>query len=70
MACDIDAVISALQLGDKYRVTTPVNWKTGDDVIVHPTVTTEQAKELFKEVTVHKVRVSSRRREMIVTSVQ
>ncbi len=44
-----------MQIGDKYRVTTPVNWKKGDDVIVHPTVSTEEAKTLFPEHTVHKV---------------
>ena len=44
----------ALQIGDKYRVTTPVNWKKGDDVIVHPSVTNEEAKTLFPEFTIHK----------------
>ncbi|KIM68622.1 hypothetical protein SCLCIDRAFT_884357 [Scleroderma citrinum Foug A] len=51
---EIIRVVDSLQLGDKYRVTTPVNWKTGEDVIVHPAVTTEQAKALFGEVAVHK----------------
>lgn len=46
----------ALQIGDKYRVTTPVNWNKGDDVIVHPSVSTEEAKTLFPAHTVHKVR--------------
>ena len=46
---------TALQIGDKYRVTTPVNWKKGDDVIVHPTVSNEEAKTLFPDFTVHKV---------------
>jgi len=46
----------ALQIGDKHRITTPVNWKRGEDVIVHPTVTAEEAKTLFPEHTVHKVR--------------
>lgn len=45
----------ALQLGDKYRVTTPVNWKKGDDVIVHPSVSNDEAKTLFPDVTFHKV---------------
>lgn len=44
----------ALQIGDKYRVTTPVNWKKGEDVIVHPSVTTDEAKTLFPDHTVHK----------------
>ncbi|KAJ3558663.1 hypothetical protein NM688_g796 [Phlebia brevispora] len=51
---EIIRVIDSLQIGDKYRVTTPVNWRKGDDVIVHPSVTTEEAKVLFPEHTVHK----------------
>ncbi|KAF8138580.1 1-Cys peroxiredoxin [Boletus edulis] len=47
-------VVDSLQLGDKYRVTTPVNWNKGDDVIVHPAVNNEEAKKLFPEVTFHK----------------
>ncbi|KAG9317561.1 nucleophile aminohydrolase [Chiua virens] len=47
-------VIDSLQLGDKYKVTTPVNWNKGDDVIVHPSVTNEEAKKLFPEFTIHK----------------
>ncbi|GJE84731.1 peroxiredoxin [Phanerochaete sordida] len=51
---EIIRVIDSLQIGDKYRVTTPVNWRKGDDVIVHPSVSTEEAKTLFPEHTVHK----------------
>jgi hypothetical protein len=47
---------TALQIGDKHRVTTPVNWKKGEDVIVHPGVTNEEAKTLFPDFTIHKVR--------------
>ena len=47
-------VVDSLQLGDKHRITTPVNWKKGDDVIVHPTVNNEEAKVLFPQVTFHK----------------
>ena len=43
----------ALQLGDKNRITTPVNWKKGDDVIVHPSVSNEEAKSLFPQYTTH-----------------
>ncbi|KAF9534824.1 cysteine peroxiredoxin [Crepidotus variabilis] len=50
---EIIRVIDSLQIGDKNRVTTPVNWKKGDDVIVHPTVTSEEAKTLFPEHKVH-----------------
>ncbi|KAA8908496.1 hypothetical protein TRICI_004771 [Trichomonascus ciferrii] len=40
-------VVDSLQTGDKNRVTTPVNWTPGDDVIVHPTVSDEEAKKIF-----------------------
>ncbi|KAF8469174.1 mitochondrial peroxiredoxin PRX1 [Kalaharituber pfeilii] len=40
-------VVDSLQTGDKQRITTPINWVPGDDVIVHPSVTNEEAKTLF-----------------------
>jgi alkyl hydroperoxide reductase subunit AhpC len=40
-------VIDSLQSGDKHRITTPVNWKPGEDVIVHPSVSNEEATTLF-----------------------
>ena len=52
---EIIRVIDSLQIGDKYRVTTPVNWNKGDDVIVHPSVSNDEAKTLFPEFTAHKV---------------
>ena len=54
---DVVNVYIALQIGDKYRVTTPVNWNKGDDVIVHPSVSNEEAKTLFPQHTVHKVSI-------------
>ena len=42
-------VIDSLQAGDKYRITTPVNWNVGDDVIVHPSVKNDEAKTLFPD---------------------
>ncbi|KZT24450.1 cysteine peroxiredoxin [Neolentinus lepideus HHB14362 ss-1] len=51
---EILRVVDSLQIGDKYRVTTPVNWKKGDDVIVHPSVSNEEAKTLFPDFTIHK----------------
>jgi len=51
---EVIRVLDSLQLGDKHRVTTPVNWKKGDDVIVHPGVSNDEAKTLFPEVTFHK----------------
>ena len=40
-------VIDSLQLTDKFKVATPVNWKQGQDVIIVPAVSNEQAKTLF-----------------------
>ncbi|KAK1911140.1 hypothetical protein P3342_011742 [Pyrenophora teres f. teres] len=42
-------VLDSLQTGDKHRITTPINWVPGDDVIVHPAVNNDQAKELFPD---------------------
>jgi thioredoxin-dependent peroxiredoxin len=39
--------IDSLQLTDRFKVATPVNWKHGEDVIIVPSVTNEQAKALF-----------------------
>ena len=44
---EILRVIDSLQLTDKFKVATPVNWKQGQDVIIVPTVSNEQAKDLF-----------------------
>jgi len=40
-------VIDSLQLTAGYSVATPVNWRDGDDCIVVPALTDEQAKEKF-----------------------
>jgi alkyl hydroperoxide reductase subunit AhpC len=40
-------VIDSLQLTVKHRVSTPVNWKQGDDVIILPAVSDAEAKTLF-----------------------
>src|SRR5206468_7167347 len=40
-------VIDSLQLTAKYSVATPVNWKDGEDCIIVPAVSDEDAKEKF-----------------------
>ncbi len=40
-------VIDSLQLTSKHSVATPVNWKSGDDCIIVPSVTDEVAKSKF-----------------------
>jgi thioredoxin-dependent peroxiredoxin len=44
---EILRVIDSLQLTDNYGVATPVNWKDGDDVVVVPSIPTEEAKQKF-----------------------
>ena len=44
---EILRVIDSLQLTSKYSVATPVNWKDGDDCIITPNVSDEEAKEKF-----------------------
>jgi thioredoxin-dependent peroxiredoxin len=44
---EILRVIDSLQLTSQYSVATPVNWKDGDDCIIVPAITDEQAKEKF-----------------------
>ena len=40
-------MIDSLQLTAKYSVATPVNWKDGDDVIIVPSMSDEDAKAKF-----------------------
>ncbi len=42
-------VIDSLQLTDAQKVTTPANWKPGDDVIIAPSVNDEAAKGMFPQ---------------------
>ncbi len=40
-------VLDSIQLTAKHNVATPVNWKPGNDVIIPPSVSDEQAKQKF-----------------------
>ncbi len=40
-------VIDSMQLTDNERVATPANWKTGQDVVILPTISNEEADKLF-----------------------
>jgi alkyl hydroperoxide reductase subunit AhpC len=42
-------VIDSLQLTAKHKVSTPVNWRRGEDVIIAGSVSNAEAKELFGE---------------------
>jgi len=44
---EILRVIDSLQLTDAHRVATPVNWKQGEDVIIVPAVSDDEARAKF-----------------------
>jgi alkyl hydroperoxide reductase subunit AhpC len=42
-------VLDSIQLTSKHQVATPVNWKPGDDVIIVPAVSDDDAKKKFPQ---------------------
>jgi thioredoxin-dependent peroxiredoxin len=44
---EILRVLDALQLSAKYRVATPANWQPGDDTVVLPFISDEEAERMF-----------------------
>ena len=46
---EILRVIDALQTGDKHGIATPVEWQTGDKVIIPPTVSNADASQKFPQ---------------------
>lgn len=42
-------VIDSLQLTEYHKVATPVNWRQGDDVIIVPALSDDEARELFPQ---------------------
>ena len=44
---EILRVLDSMQLTAKHKVATPVNWKNGEDVIITPAVSNEEAAEKF-----------------------
>jgi len=46
---EILRVIDSMQLTAKHKVATPVNWKPGDDVIIAPAVSNEDAQKTYPE---------------------
>jgi alkyl hydroperoxide reductase subunit AhpC len=42
-------VIDSMQLTAKHKVATPVNWRNGDDVIILPAVTDDEARQKYPE---------------------
>ena len=46
---EVVRVIDSLQLTAKYKVSTPVNWKQGEDVIIAGSVTDDEAKTIYPQ---------------------
>ncbi|MBR0653457.1 peroxiredoxin [Plastoroseomonas arctica] len=46
---EIIRVIDSLQLTDRTKVATPVNWRPGERGIIPPSITDEKARELFPQ---------------------
>lgn len=44
---EILRALDSLQLTAKYKVSTPVNWSRGDNVIIAPSISDEEAESLF-----------------------
>lgn len=42
-------VLDSMQLTAKHKVATPVNWKDGEDVIIVPSVSNDEAKEKYPQ---------------------
>jgi len=47
---EILRVLDALQLSAKYHVATPANWQPGDDTVVLPFISDEEAERLFGDL--------------------
>lgn len=46
---EILRVLDSMQLTAQFKVATPVNWKSGDEVIISSSVSDDEAKGMFKE---------------------
>lgn len=44
---EILRVVDSMQLTDKHKIATPADWKVGDNVMLQPSITAEEAKKLF-----------------------
>ena len=48
-SAEVLRVIDALQLADSKGIATPIDWSVGEDVIIPPSVSNEDAKAKFGE---------------------
>jgi len=63
-------VVDSLQASDEHRITTPVNWNPGEDVIIHPGVKDPEAEILFPNFRIVKpyLRYTPLSKEAVVAS--
>ena len=47
-------VLDSLQITAKHRLATPADWRQGQDLVITPAVSDEEAAELFPGFTTHK----------------
>lgn len=46
---EVVRVLDSLQRTSNYKIATPCNWKPGEVVLILPSVSNEQAKEMFPQ---------------------
>ena len=46
---EIIRVIDSLQITDRAKVSTPVNWRPGERAIISPSISDDQAREMFPQ---------------------
>tara|TARA_Y100000589_G_scaffold67965_2_gene59626 strand:+ start:958 stop:1617 length:660 start_codon:yes stop_codon:yes gene_type:complete len=46
---EILRVIDSIQLTAEYKVATPANWQSGEDVIIAPSISNEEAKSIYAD---------------------
>ena len=46
---EILRVVDSMQLTDRHKVATPVNWRDGEDVIILPKIPDDEAKQIFPD---------------------
>jgi 1-Cys peroxiredoxin 6 len=46
---EVVRVLDSLERSSKNKIATPANWKPGEDVVISPSVSDEEAKKLFPQ---------------------
>lgn len=46
---EVVRVLESLRKASKHKVATPANWKPGDPVVISPSVSNDEAKQMFDQ---------------------